>query len=105
MLILCIHSKRHGAVLVGCRAAQLGRMYNCSRLTCRVAGVQFALPLLLKPFAWAIAPMENRLDALKPPLTFIYGDQDWMDPEAANRICERLKSVHCLLYTSPSPRD
>lgn len=54
--------------------------------------LQFALRKLLQPFAWAHAPMENRLSDLKPPVTFIYGENDWMDPHAAERICEILQA-------------
>lgn len=52
--------------------------------------VQFALRKLLKPFAWAHCPMENRAAALHPPVTFIYGENDWMDPAAGERICKTL---------------
>ena len=30
------------------------------------------------------------MDALQPPITFIYGEHDWMDPAAGKRICKRL---------------
>jgi hypothetical protein len=36
--------------------------------------------------------MEHRLSALKPPVTFIYGENDWMDPHAAERICAILQA-------------
>ena len=52
--------------------------------------MQFALRKLLKPFAWAQAPLEHRIAGLKPPVTFIYGANDWMDPDAAHRICKTL---------------
>jgi hypothetical protein len=36
--------------------------------------------------------MEHRISGLKPPTTFIYGENDWMDPQAGARICETLDS-------------
>lgn len=55
--------------------------------------VQFALRKLLKPFAWAQCPMESRAAELQPPVTFIYGENDWMDPSAGERICKMLRAA------------
>ena len=38
---------------------------------------EFALPKLLAPGAWAREPLLPALAALKAPVTFIYGEQDW----------------------------
>jgi pimeloyl-ACP methyl ester carboxylesterase len=57
-----------------------------------VLALQFALRWLLQPLAWAAAPMEHRVGGLKPPVTFIYGENDWMDAEGGKRVCERLKA-------------
>jgi hypothetical protein len=46
--------------------------------------------------------MEHRLSALKPPVTFIYGENDWMDPEAAARICKTLEAQQGSLQTAAS---
>lgn len=54
---------------------------------------EFALRRLLAPFAWAHEPMEHRMDGLKVPVTFIYGENDWMDPAGAHRICEKLSKL------------
>lgn len=56
--------------------------------------VQFALRHILEPIAWAKAPFEDRATSLKVPLTFIYGENDWMDPEAGKRICKALAAIH-----------
>ncbi|GLC56231.1 hypothetical protein PLESTB_001082300 [Pleodorina starrii] len=53
---------------------------------------EYALRHLLAPGAWAHAPLEERLHELKVPVTFIYGRHDWMRPEYAVRLCERLRS-------------
>lgn len=55
--------------------------------------MQFALRKLLKPFAWAQSALEARFSALRPPVTFIYGENDWMDPAAGERICKRLQAT------------
>ncbi|KAJ1339231.1 hypothetical protein BSLG_006369 [Batrachochytrium salamandrivorans] len=40
---------------------------------------EFALAHLLAPGAWAYSPLHNRLSALKMPVSFIYGTDDWMN--------------------------
>lgn len=54
---------------------------------------EFALHHLLAPFAWARYPIEQRLAELNVPVTFIYGEFDWMDIKAAHRCCEKLKET------------
>lgn len=54
---------------------------------------EFALRHVMTPFAWGKAPLEHRLNELKVPVTFIYGEQDWMDPEAAERTCKRIREA------------
>lgn len=44
----------------------------------------------MAPFAWGRAPLEDRLSALKVPVTFIYGEQDWMDPRGAQTVCNNI---------------
>ncbi|GFR44731.1 hypothetical protein Agub_g6057, partial [Astrephomene gubernaculifera] len=53
---------------------------------------EYALRHLLAPGAWAHAPLEERLHELRVPVTFIYGKHDWMRPEHAVRLCERLRA-------------
>ena len=45
------------------------------RLTC--AG-EFALPHLLAPGAWAREALVDSFSALRTPVTFMYGESDWM---------------------------
>lgn len=52
---------------------------------------EYALRHLLAPGAYAHAPLEGRLHELQVPLTFIYGEHDWMKPEHAVRVCEQLR--------------
>ncbi|KAG2486348.1 hypothetical protein HYH03_014929 [Edaphochlamys debaryana] len=52
---------------------------------------EYALRHLLAPGAWAYSPLEERLHELKVPVTFIYGKHDWMRPEHAVKLCQRLR--------------
>ena len=52
---------------------------------------EFALNKILEPFAYPRAPLEDRMDELKVPVTFVYGQYDWMDPKAAARVCNSLE--------------
>ncbi|KAK9917093.1 hypothetical protein WJX75_000828 [Coccomyxa subellipsoidea] len=47
---------------------------------------EHALRHLLAPFARAKHPLEGRLHDLKVPVSFIYGDSDWMEPAAGQRV-------------------
>ncbi|GAB4823981.1 hypothetical protein N2152v2_011027 [Parachlorella kessleri] len=51
---------------------------------------EYALSHLLEPFAFPRHALEDRLHELKVPITFIYGDHDWMDPKAAKRVVDTL---------------
>ncbi|KAJ9530113.1 hypothetical protein QJQ45_023374 [Haematococcus lacustris] len=52
---------------------------------------EYALRHLLAPGAWAHEPLTNRLQELKVPVTFIYGKEDWMRPQHAVDLVEKLK--------------
>lgn len=52
---------------------------------------EYALRHLLAPGAWAHEPLAERLRELKVPVTFIYGEADWMRPEHAVQLCRDLK--------------
>jgi len=43
--------------------------------------------------AYARMPLVERIDKLKIPVTFIYGDNDWMDPDGGRESVERLKAA------------
>jgi hypothetical protein len=40
---------------------------------------EFALPQLLAPGAWAREPLTPAFAGLRVPVSFIYGERDWMD--------------------------
>eukprot|EP00884_Botryococcus_braunii_P004708 jgi/Botrbrau1/14238/Bobra.0381s0002.2 len=52
---------------------------------------EFALSHLLAPFAWARHPLEGRLHELRVPVSFIYGETDWMDPKTGQRVCKAIR--------------
>lgn len=54
---------------------------------------EFALRHILAPGAWAHDPLEERLMQLKVPVTFIYGEYDWMNPAAAVKVSAMLDKV------------
>lgn len=66
--------------------------------------LQFALRHILEPMAWAKAPFEKRAASITCPLTFIYGENDWMDPEAGQRICDVLRKSHSEVPTAKKLR-
>ncbi|CAF1670884.1 unnamed protein product, partial [Didymodactylos carnosus] len=45
------------------------------------------------PGAHARRPMVDRINALKIPVTFVYGDQDWMDPKGGEQSVENLRQA------------
>jgi len=54
---------------------------------------EYALKHILEPFAFPRQPLEHRMDSITFPITFIYGDQDWMDPKAAKRLLNRVRDA------------
>lgn len=54
---------------------------------------EYALRHLLAPGAWAHSPLQERLQELKVPVTFIYGEHDWMNPAAGVAVAEILDKV------------
>ncbi|KAF9046062.1 alpha/beta-hydrolase [Hymenopellis radicata] len=54
---------------------------------------EYCISHILAPGAHARLPMVDRVDALKIPVTFVYGDHDWMDPEGGQDSVERLRQA------------
>uniref|UniRef100_A0A7S1SUR5 AB hydrolase-1 domain-containing protein n=1 Tax=Tetraselmis chuii TaxID=63592 RepID=A0A7S1SUR5_9CHLO len=66
---------------------------------------EHALRHILQPFAWARQPLEHRISDLKVPVTFVYGDKDWMlsiDQEAPARCIQALNSTKAAVHP-PKP--
>ncbi|KAH8918489.1 alpha/beta-hydrolase [Atractiella rhizophila] len=54
---------------------------------------EHAFSHLLSVGAHARKPIEHRIHSLKVPVTFVYGEHDWMDPIGGLRCRERLEKV------------
>lgn len=54
---------------------------------------EYCVSHLLAPGAYAHRPLVDRIDALKIPVTFVYGDHDWMDPEGGAIAVEKLRQA------------
>ncbi|EDR14734.1 uncharacterized protein LACBIDRAFT_305719 [Laccaria bicolor S238N-H82] len=54
---------------------------------------EYCISHLLEPGAHARMPIVDRIDALKIPVTFVYGDHDWMDPIGGQQSVERLRQA------------
>eukprot|EP00177_Eucheuma_denticulatum_P003144 GFKZ01005669.1.p1 GENE.GFKZ01005669.1~~GFKZ01005669.1.p1 ORF type:complete len:376 (-),score=43.30 GFKZ01005669.1:211-1266(-) len=49
-----------------------------------------ALGALLKPGVWAKVPLEGKVERMEGAVSFVYGEQDWMDWRVGERIAERM---------------
>ncbi|EMD40463.1 hypothetical protein CERSUDRAFT_111063 [Gelatoporia subvermispora B] len=54
---------------------------------------EYCISHLLAPGAHARRPLVDRVAALKIPVTFVYGDQDWMDPQGGTESVENLRKA------------
>jgi len=54
---------------------------------------EYCISHILAPGAFARRPLVDRIAALKIPVSFVYGDSDWMDPQGGVQSVERLKAA------------
>ncbi|KAG6880434.1 hypothetical protein C0992_000036 [Termitomyces sp. T32_za158] len=54
---------------------------------------EYCISHILAPGAHARRPLVDRISALKIPVTFVYGDHDWMDPEGGSQAVENLRQA------------
>ncbi|KAK2466488.1 hypothetical protein APHAL10511_002130 [Amanita phalloides] len=54
---------------------------------------EYCISHILAPGAHAHSPLVDRIPALKIPITFVYGEQDWMDPQGGIDSVERLRQA------------
>lgn len=52
---------------------------------------EYCISHILAPFAIAHMPLSRRVSALKIPITFAYGDNDWMDPAGGLQALDTLQ--------------
>jgi len=62
-------------------------------LTLSKGSGEYCISHILAPGAWAHMPLVDRVAMLpkEMPVTFVYGDQDWMDPVGGFESVERLR--------------
>jgi cardiolipin-specific phospholipase len=56
---------------------------------------EYCISHILAPWAWAHMPLVDRIAMLprEMPVTFVYGDQDWMDPVGGFESVEKLRQA------------
>ncbi|KAF5387862.1 hypothetical protein D9615_000163 [Tricholomella constricta] len=54
---------------------------------------EYCISHILAPGAHARLPLVDRISELKIPITFVYGDHDWMDPEGGQQSVENLRQA------------
>ncbi|TFK27044.1 abhydrolase domain-containing protein 4 [Coprinopsis marcescibilis] len=54
---------------------------------------EYCISHLLAPGAYARSPMVDRIHQVKVPVTFVYGDNDWMDPVGGMQSVEKLRQA------------
>ncbi|KAI6047087.1 Alpha/Beta hydrolase protein [Pisolithus marmoratus] len=54
---------------------------------------EYCISHILAPFAHARMPLVDRISALKMPITFVYGEHDWMDPVGGLQSLQRLREA------------
>ncbi|KAJ7228902.1 alpha/beta-hydrolase [Mycena pura] len=54
---------------------------------------EYSISHLLAPGAHARMPLVDRIAPLRVPITFVYGDHDWMDPEGGEQAVENLRKA------------
>jgi len=54
---------------------------------------EYCVSHILAPGAHARMPLVDRIAALKIPVTFMYGDHDWMDPEGGVKSIDNLRAA------------
>ncbi|KAF8559084.1 alpha/beta-hydrolase [Imleria badia] len=52
---------------------------------------EYCISHILAPYAYAHMPLVDRVPALKIPVTFVYGEHDWMDPVGGLQSLENLR--------------
>ncbi|KAF5393773.1 hypothetical protein D9757_000245 [Collybiopsis confluens] len=65
-------------------------------ITLKKASGEYCVSHILAPGAYARMPLVDRIAGLakeRIPITFVYGDQDWMDPEGGQESVERLRQA------------
>jgi cardiolipin-specific phospholipase len=54
---------------------------------------EYCISHILAPGAYARMPLVDRISALKMPISFVYGEHDWMDPSGGVSSIDNLKAA------------
>lgn len=60
----------------------------CYQIVAARGSGEHALSHLLAPFAWPREPLEAQFANLNVPISFVYGERDWIDPNGGRRALE-----------------
>ncbi|KZS97934.1 alpha/beta-hydrolase [Sistotremastrum niveocremeum HHB9708] len=66
---------------------------------------EYCISHILAPGAVARMPLVNRISDIKVPVTFVYGDHDWMDPQGGKDSVEKLHQAgnrHSSMHIIPN---
>ncbi|KIK59179.1 hypothetical protein GYMLUDRAFT_170030 [Collybiopsis luxurians FD-317 M1] len=88
------YSSRH---LTGLSDEEIRNMHDyILNITVAKGSGEYSISHILAPDTYARMPLVDRITGLakeKIPITFVYGDQDWMDPEGGQESVERLRQA------------
>jgi cardiolipin-specific phospholipase len=69
-------------------------MHNyIQQITLAKGSGEYCISHILAPGAHARRPLVDRVAALKIPVTFVYGDHDWMDPKGGEDAVENMRKA------------
>lgn len=60
------------------------------QISCAPSSGEMSLSTILESGAYARRPLCDRLPGVCVPVTFIYGDRDWISPLAAEEVCRKM---------------
>ncbi len=93
--------RRFGANLSEKEVDLMADYFYCN--SCHKGSGEYASNIILEPFAFARKPLISKLNELKVPTVFIFGDNDWMDRHgnlgkiAVNAMDGNVKSIELII--------
>jgi len=82
------YMKRRLSMIEGKENKVLGN--HLYQILMRKGSGEYALLHILELGAWAVSPLQARLVDITVPVTFLFGDVDWMDPTAAYALVDKV---------------
>jgi len=87
--LLKIYTRRRFKSIKGLELTALEK--HIYQIAMRKGSGEYALNIILEPGAWAKEPLRTKLEALEVPVTFFYGEVDWMEPKSAIELLDILR--------------